>query len=529
MISPGRKYSPVVVMILDGWGITNSVHGNAIIAADKPETDKLSLHYPYMTLQASGIGVGLPWNEPGNSEVGHTTIGSGFIVYQNLPRIDMAIQNNTFNKNEHFLAAMDRALQSDKKLHLVGLLSDGAVHSHIDHLFVLLDMAAERGLQKVFVHVITDGRDTLPNKGVVFVERLIQKMKESGVGRIATLGGRYYGMDRNNNWDRIAKAYNCMTRGEGRCQNDPLKAIEESYKKNVTDEFIEPVCFVDGDNPPQGLVEAGDSIIFFNYREDRMRQITRAFALADFQEFDRGAQIQDLYMVSMIEYEPGMPIDIAFGLQKIENPLGKVLSEAGLKQLRIAETEKYAHVTYFFNGGNEQEYPNESRIMVPSPNVKTYDEKPEMSAYEVTRRLIGEIENDSFDFIVINFANPDMVGHTGNFEAAVEAVECVDKCVGKVVRSVLKKNGVLLITADHGNCENMIDERTGEVLTDHTNNPVPFWLVGRDFFTSKSIQEITISQSRIGGMLVDIAPTVLQLFNLSKPPEMTGISLLDML
>lgn len=516
-------------MILDGWGISNSVHGNAVAAARTPETDKLSLHYPYMTLQASGIGVGLPWNEPGNSEVGHITIGSGFIVYQNLPRINMAIQNGSFYQNKVLLSAIDHAAESGKKLHLIGLVSDGSVHSHIDHLHALLEMAAEKGLHHVYVHMITDGRDTLPSKGVAFAELLMQRMKELNVGRIATIAGRYYTMDRNNNWDRIAAGYNCMVKGQGPTGTNPLDVIRGSYEKEVTDEFIEPTVILNDDNQPTGLIEEGDSVICFNFREDRMRQIVKAFTADEFKEFERGEKIKNLYIVSMIEYEKGLALPVAFIPQLVENPLGKILSDNELAQLRIAETEKYAHVTYFFNGGNEKEYLKEDRIMVPSPDVKTYDLKPEMSAYEVERRLTEKIDSGAYDFIAVNFANADMVGHTGNFEAAVQAVECVDSCVGRVVKAVLKQNGILLITADHGNCETMIDERTGEILTDHTNNPVPFWLVGHDFFTNKSVEEVSISQSRIGGMLVDLSPTILSLLGIAKPREMTGISLLEML
>lgn len=524
-----KIYKPLVLVVLDGWGINAELEGNAIANSKIPTFNYLRGNYPCIALQASGISVGLAWGEPGNSEVGHMTIGSGIILYQNLPRINLAIQNGSFFSNPVFLEAINRTIRKGSALHLLGLVSNGGVHSHIDHLFALIELAVSRGVKKMFVHAITDGRDTSPKAGLGFIKSLQDKLQSAGVGKIASIAGRNWTMDRNQNWDRIKKGYDAIFGTYENKAYDPLEVISSSYQRNVGDEFIEPTVIVDGSGNPVGPVCDGDSIIFFNYREDRARQITKAIVSNDFSEFERPRFAKDLEFVSMIEYEEGSPAKVAFPPQTITTSLGKIISENGKKQLRMAETEKYAHVTYFFNGGLEEAFPGEDRILVPSPQVSSYDQTPEMSAATVTEKAMESINSQKYDFILINYANADMIGHTGNFEAAKKAVEAVDYCLGKLVKTVLACGGALLITADHGNAEIMVDPKTGEEVTEHSGNPVPLFLVTPENRKERTESQIMRHQSMVDGMLVDIAPTVLEMLGIPIPQEMVGNSLFDTL
>ncbi|MDP1883773.1 MAG: 2,3-bisphosphoglycerate-independent phosphoglycerate mutase [Candidatus Moranbacteria bacterium] len=514
---------PVVLIILDGWGIGKSPKGNAIAQANLPTIDKLNNFYPNLALQAAGISVGLPWGEPGNSEVGHTTIGTGKIIYQSLPRIAMAIQNGEFYRNQVFLKAMDSANRNDSALHLMGLVGKGAVHSHVEHLYALLEMARDQKVRNVFIHIFTDGRDCAPDSGVESVTALQKKMSEYGVGKIASIGGRYFGMDRNNNWDRIQKAYDAMVKGEGLKIADPVAYLQESYKKEIFDEYIEPATITEqGD--PVGPIKDNDSVIFFNYREDRARQISEAFIIPSFMKFKRTA-LKNLDFVAMTQYEDGLPADIAFPPVKITNCLGNILSKNKKSQLRIAETEKFAHVTYFFNGGQEDAFPKEDRMIIPSKNVASFDLAPEMSAEELTDTVIEVIEKEKYDFILMNYANADIVGHTGNEKAIIQAVEAIDRSLERLVPAVLLKKGCLLITADHGNAEEVKNIMTGEINTEHSINPVPLW-----FATSENHREGTPGVTgEPQGLLSDIAPTILDLMDIEIPEEMTGESLLPLL
>lgn len=506
---------PVVLMVLDGYGLSDQTEGNAIAMANTPVMDKLMKECPFVKGQASGLAVGLPDGQMGNSEVGHMNIGAGRIVYQDLTRITKSIEDGDFFENKALLDAMENCKKHDSDLHLWGLLSDGGVHSHITHLYGLLEMAKRQGLTKVYVHAFLDGRDTPPASGKDYVEELLEKMEEIGVGKIASLSGRYYAMDRDNNWDRVQKAYDSLVKGEGVLAECPVKALEESYAKDVTDEFVLPTVITEN-GKPLSVVKENDSVIFFNFRPDRAREITRAFCDDKFTGFDRPFIKTDF--VCFKNYDETIPNKkIAFEKEEIVNTFGAYLAKCGKKQLRLAETEKYAHVTFFFNGGIEEPNVDEARLLVNSPkDVATYDLKPEMSAPEVGMDLVEAIKSDKYDVIVINFANPDMVGHTGVIPAAVKAVERVDELVGDAVNAVKDVDGVLFICADHGNAEKMIDETTGEPHTAHTTNPVPFILVNAD-------PKFTL---REGGCLADIAPTLLQLMGLEQPKEMTGKSLL---
>jgi 2,3-bisphosphoglycerate-independent phosphoglycerate mutase len=520
------KYKPVVLIILDGWGLSENTKGNPLKEADLPTIQKFNDFYPHLALQASGISVGLPWGEPGNSEVGHMTIGSGKILYQNMPRITMAIQGGEFFENKALLNAIENAKKNDSALHLMGLVGKGAVHSHTDHLYALLELAHEKKLKKVFVHVFTDGRDSLNTSGKDSVKELQERMEKIGTGKVASLIGRFFAMDRNNNWDRIEKAYDLMVNGIGEKIKDPVKYLEESYKKEIFDEYIEPAV-VTKNEEPIGKIEDKDSVIFFNFREDRARQITKAFVLPGFMKFKREPFLKNLEFVTMVEYEEDLPVHVAFKPNTITDCLGKVLSEHKMKQMRIAETEKFAHVTYFFNGGREEAFSNEDRAIVPSlTSVKTYDQAPEMSAEEITQKALSALEKNTYDFMVINYANPDMVGHTGNEKASIKAVEFVDKCLSKLVPEVIKRNGCLLITADHGNVEEIRNVHTGETDTEHSVNPVPLWFIAPDNHSEKRKEKET---SEPDGILSDIAPTILNILGIEKPNEMTGESLLEML
>lgn len=507
---------PVVLMVLDGYGLNDRTEGNAIAMANTPVMDKLMAECPFVKGAASGLAVGLPDGQMGNSEVGHMNIGAGRIIYQDLTRITKAIEDGEFFENKALLQAMENCKKNDSDLHLWGLLSDGGVHSHITHLYGLLEMAKKQGLSKVYVHAFLDGRDTPPASGKDYVAQLQAKMDEIGVGKIASLSGRYYAMDRDNNWDRVQKAYDSLTKGEGVKATDAVKAMEESYANDVTDEFVLPTVITAEDGTPLSVVKDGDSVIFFNFRPDRAREMTRAFCDDKFTGFDR--DFLKTTFVCFKDYDETIPNKIiAFEKEAIANTLGEYLAKCGKKQLRLAETEKYAHVTFFFNGGVEEPNADEFRLLVNSPkDVATYDLKPEMSAPEVGMDLVEAIKSDKYDVIIINFANPDMVGHTGVIPAAVKAVEKVDELVGKAVDAVKEVDGALFICADHGNAEKMIDYETGEPHTAHTTNPVPFILVNAD--PSYKLRE--------GGCLADIAPTLLELMGLEQPKEMTGKSLI---
>ena len=505
-----------MLMILDGFGYNENEEANAVKLANTPNIDTLMKKYPTTRIMPSGLAVGLPEGQMGNSEVGHTNIGAGRIVYQELTRITKSIEDGDFFSNEEFVAAIENCKKHNSKLHILGLLSDGGVHSHNRHLYGLLEMAKRRDFENVYVHCFLDGRDTPPASGENYIIELQDKMKEKGVGKIATLSGRFYSMDRDKRWQRVQKAYDAMINGVGIKSSNPINAIENSYQKEVFDEFVEPVVITAADGEtPVAKIEENDSVIFFNFRPDRAREITRAIVDKDFNEFE--TKKINTFFVCFTSYDETMPnVHIAFKKEQIKNTLGEVLSNCGRTQLRIAETEKYAHVTFFFNGGEEKQYKGEDRILVPSPKVETYDMQPEMSAYEVTEKVVEAIESQKYDCIILNYENPDMVGHTGSLEAAIKAVEAIDECVGKVVKAINEKHGDLIITADHGNCEQMIDYTTGEPHTAHTTNPVPLILVSEK-------ENIELNE---GGKLADLAPTILELMGIEQPKEMTGVSLL---
>ncbi len=519
-------YRPIVLIVLDGWGLSPSTQGNPIREATLPTIDKLNKYYPLTALQASGIAVGLPWNTPGNSEVGHMTIGSGRVIYQNLPRISLAVQDGSFFKNTAFLSAINRVKENGGALHIMGLVGEGSVHSNKDHLYMLLQMAAQNNLTKVFIHAFTDGRDSPPTSGIHTLKEVMSRATMLGAGTLASIGGRNWGMDRNNNWDRVEKAYQVLTEGTPGT-DDLLASVEASYRKDITDEYIEPVMLVK-DGKPVGTIQDGDSIIFFNYREDRAREITKAFTLPDFDGFPRPKKL-DINFVTMTEYERNLPVNVAFAPEEVSNALGEILSKNGKLQLRIAETEKYAHVTYFFNGGKEKAWPGEDRLLVPSPTVAHFDEVPEMSSAGTTEKTIEAVRSGKYDFILLNYASPDMVGHTGNEEASIEAVESTDKCLSLLIPVVLEAGGAVLITADHGNVEEVRNLKTGEVDTEHSKNPVPFWFITADNHREKTAEEMVREENQVEGLLSDIAPTILDLMGLEKPEEMHSQSLIRLL
>ena len=506
---------PTVLMILDGYGLNNETKGNAVAEAKKPVMDKLMAECPFVQGNASGLAVGLPDGQMGNSEVGHLNMGAGRIVYQDLTKITKAIQDGDFFENKALLAACENVKKNDSALHLYGLVSDGGVHSHNSHIYGLLELAKRQGIEKVYVHCFLDGRDTPPASGKEYVAELEARMAEIGVGEVASVMGRYYVMDRDNRWDRVEKAYRALVFGEGEKTASATEGIQASYDKDVTDEFVLPTV-VEKDGAPVATIKDNDSVIFFNFRPDRAREITRTFCDDAFTGFDRGERIHTTY-VCFTEYDVTIPNKlVAFVKEEITNTFGEFLAANGLKQARIAETEKYAHVTFFFNGGVEEPNDGEDRILVKSPKVATYDMKPEMSAYEVCDKLVDAIKSDKYDVIIINFANPDMVGHTGVEPAAIAAIEAVDACVGKAVDAIREVDGQMFICADHGNAEQLIDKETGEPFTAHTTNPVPFILVNAD----------PAYKLREGGCLADIAPTLIELMGLEQPKEMTGKSLL---
>ena len=502
-----------MLMILDGFGINPNKEGNAIALANTPNIDKLMKKYPVAEVHTSGADVGLPDGQMGNSEVGHTNIGAGRIVYQELTRITKSIEDGDFFTNQEFIDAIDNCKKNNSKLHILGLVSDGGVHSHIRHLFGLLEMAKRRDFEDVYIHCFLDGRDTPPASAETYIMQLEEKMKEKGVGKIASISGRFYAMDRDKRWERVKKCYDAIVNGEGNKSGSAISAIESSYQKEVFDEFVEPTLICNGDTPI-ATISKNDSVIFFNFRPDRAREITRALVDPNFDGFEN--KDLNLFFVCFTSYDETMPnVRIAFKKEPLVNTFGEVVSKKGYTQLRIAETEKYAHVTFFFNGGEEKQYEGEDRILIPSPKVETYDMKPEMSAYEVTEKVVDAINSQKYNAIILNYANPDMVGHTGSLEAAIKAIEAIDECVGKVVEAILNNDGTLLITADHGNSEQMIDYKTGEPHTAHTTNPVPLILVSND-------NKYKIKTGR----LADLAPTLLELMNIEKPKEMTGNSLL---
>ena len=507
---------PTVLMILDGYGLNDKIEGNAVKLANTPVMDKLMAEYPFVEGQASGMAVGLPDGQMGNSEVGHLNMGAGRIVYQELTRITKEIEEGTFFENEELVKAMENAKKNDSALHIFGLLSDGGVHSHITHIFGTIEMAKKFGLKKVYIHPFLDGRDTPPESAADFMQQLVDKMAEIGVGEVATISGRYWAMDRDNNWDREEKAYLAMTKGEGVKETDPVEAVKNSYANGKTDEFMLPTV-IEKDGTPVATIKDGDSIIFCNFRPDRARQITRAFCADDFNGFEREKKL-DVVMVCFTEYDVTIPNKlVAFKKVEVKNTFGEYLAANHLKQARIAETEKYAHVTFFFNGGVEEPNEGEDRILVDSPKyVPTYDKKPRMSAYTVCDEVCKAITSGKYDVIITNFANPDMVGHTGVVDAAVKAIEVIDECVGEVVEFIKEVDGQLFICADHGNAEQLIDYETGEPYTAHTTNPVPFILVNAD--PKYGLRE--------GGVLADIVPTLIELMGMKRPEEMTGKSLL---
>lgn len=510
--------NPIALIILDGFGINEATEGNAIKAAKKPNIDRYFKNNPHTVLYASGMSVGLPDGQMGNSEVGHTNIGAGRVVYQELTRITKSISDGDFFSNDALMGAVENCKKHNSALHFVGLLSNGGVHSHIDHLFGLIDMARKNGLEKVYVHCVMDGRDVSPTSGVDFIRQLENKLEETGVGKIATVMGRYYAMDRDTNWDRVVKAYNAMVKSEGEFTENPVESVKKSYETKdengslLTDEFIRPMVVCENGKPVARICE-NDSVVCFNFRPDRAREITRTFVDDEFKGFER--KRFPVYYVCMTQYDASMPnVEVAFKPERLVNTFGEYISNKGLTQLRIAETEKYAHVTFFFNGGVEAVYKGEDRQLIPSPKVATYDMQPEMSAYLVADRCVELINEDKYDCIILNFANCDMVGHTGVFSAAVKAVEAVDECLGRVVDALTAKNGKILITADHGNADCMIDPDTKQVFTAHTTNPVPLIVMGAG--------DVKLEK----GKLADLAPSMLDLMGLKQPKEMTGKSLI---
>lgn len=509
------KVKPIALVILDGWGVSEEVDGNAIAQARTPNVDKFYDEYPHTILTASGEDVGLPAGQMGNSEVGHLNIGAGRVVYQELTRITKAIRDESFFENEELLAGMRYAKENNGALHLMGLLSDGGVHSHIEHLYALLKLARMERLKHVYIHAFMDGRDVPPANGLEYIDALEEKCDELGIGKIVTVMGRYYAMDRDKRWERTEKAYRAMVLGEGNKAETAKDAMEEAYQRGETDEFVKPTVIIDGEGKPQATVVDGDAIIFYNFRPDRARQITRVFVDQDFGDLKRPVFPQ-VHYTCMTVYDKTILAPVAFKPQTLNNTLGEVLSREGVKQLRLAETEKYAHVTFFFNGGVEPPYPGEKRVLVPSPKVATYDLKPEMSAFEVTDALIEQLAKDEIQVIIMNYANSDMVGHTGVMEAAVKAVEAVDACLGRTVNALLERGGIVLVTADHGNAEKMYDHE-GQPFTAHTSGPVPFLLISHGKLRRAKLRQ---------GRLEDIAPTILDLLHISKPVEMTGTSLI---
>jgi len=515
---------PVILVILDGWGANETEKGNAIKQGKTPVIDKIEKLYPSTFLQASGIAVGMPWGEAGNSEVGHLTLGAGRIIYQSVPRIVFAIKDGSFFENPALVQAVQHVKKNNSCFHVMGLVSSGSVHSYIEHLYGLIELAKREKI-KLRLHAFTDGEDAPPKEGLEMVKKVKEKLSRVEDGEIATVMGRVFPMDRNKNWELVKKAYDCMVNGKGNKFKDPIKIIESAYSQGLSDPFIEPGLVLDQNNNPLGLIQDNDSIVFFNFRKDRGRQLTKAFVLSDFEGFPR-KQLKNLCFVTMTEYEKGLPVKVAFPPIEVNNHLTEVLSKSGKKTLKIAETEKYAHVTYFFNGGKEKVYPGEKRILVPSKTIPQYDKFPEMAASDVTENVVQGLNSGNFDFILVNYANTDMVAHTGDFQATIKAVETVDSCLNPLLELAEKEKCYLLITADHGNAEQMIDLKTGEFIPEHSTNPVPFYLISKDLKRKKP--QLVASASSPQGILSDVAPTVLELMKLPQPSEMTGKSLLNL-
>ncbi len=516
---------PIVLMVLDGFGVAPPGKGNPVSEAKMPNYKKYVESYPAMTVLASASSVGLSWGVMGNSEVGHLTIGAGRIFFQSLPRIDLAIENGAFFKNKVFLDAIAHCQKTQGKIHFMGLMSPGGVHSSSAHCYALMDFCKQQKFNRVFIHAFLDGRDTIFNSAIGFIKELEDKIRELKVGKIATIAGRYYAMDRDNRWDRVQKAYNAMTLGKADVlAPSAMQAIQRSYDQKIYDEHIVPTV-IENKGKPVATIASGDAVIFFNFRSDRAREITKAFVLPSFEKFPR-SQITDLFFVTMTEYEKDLPVTIAYPPQTIENCLAKVVSDAGYKQLHIAETEKYAHVTFFMNGMIEQEFPGEDRVIIPSPRVSTYDKAPEMSAMQIAARVVQEIGKGTYDLILLNFANADMVGHTGDEKATITACETVDKAMGMIVNASLATGGVCIITADHGNAEEVKNLVTGEMDTEHSTNPVPLLIIGKQFEGMRApigdVIGADLSMTTPVGMLADVAPTILKLMEIPQPSEMTG-------
>lgn len=511
----------IALIILDGWGFGKTDESNPIHSAHLKTIQFIEKNFPFGALQASGISIGMPWDEEGNSEVGHMTIGAGRVFYQHYPKITLAIENGSFFQNEALLGAFTHAKKNKSAVHLIGLIGDGVVHSAFPHLLALISMAREEKFENVFIHAITDGRDSAPRSARIHIQRLMEEIKKGGIGTITTLIGRYYAMDRDKHWERTKKAYDLLTSPEKEKIRTLEESVETAYAKGLNDEYIEPTVI--GTPHP---IQEGDSIILFNFREDRMRQITEAIISEKFSEFET-KKLKNIYVATMTEYKEGLPVHVAFMREEISLPLGKVIADAGKTQLRIAETEKYAHVTYFFNGLKEKPYPNEYRILIPSKNTTHYENNPEMMASAITDRAVSALNEGVFDFILVNYANPDMVAHTGNFDATVKAVQVVDAQIERLLKVALEHEHILLITSDHGNAEEVINAQTGEVETKHDTNPVPFYLVGREFYSEN--RSPRHSRPPVIGLISDVAPTVLALMGIEKPKEMTGQNLLEQL
>jgi len=519
----------VVLVVLDGWGIAPASEGNGVTLAETPNFKKFVATYPAMTLLASGESVGLSWGEMGNSEVGHLNLGAGRIFYQNLPRISKAIADGSFFTKKALLGAVEHARKYHSRIHLIGLTSEGRVHSTMPHCYALLEFFKQQKMDDVFIHAILDGRDVIFNSGKGFIEELQEKMRKIGVGEIASLHGRMYAMDRDNRWERVEKVYRALVQGKSEeYAKDPLSAIDRSYGEKVFDEEFVPIV-IGKEDAPTALVRDNDVVVFFNFRADRGRELTHAFVLEEFDKFNRGEKLKNLFFATMTEFEENLPVEVIFQKETVKTSLPKVLSERGLRQLHIAETEKYAHVTFFFSGGVEDPFDGEERVVIPSPKVASYASVPEMSAKKVTESLINEILKDKHDFIVVNYANPDMVGHTGGIKETIKSIEVVDRCLGDVVNLVLSKGGQLVITADHGNAEELLNLQTGEIDKEHSTNPVPCIIVGSQF-EGKTFDDVQLVGNDLSlvqpiGLLSDVAPTILKMMGIDPPSEMTGRAL----
>ncbi|HPI67439.1 MAG TPA: 2,3-bisphosphoglycerate-independent phosphoglycerate mutase [bacterium] len=525
-IANDLRPKPTILAILDGWGVAPDSLANAITQAHKNNFDNFCQNYFCTTLQASGEAVGLPYGEMGNSEVGHLNIGAGKIIYQDLPLINKSILDKSFFNNPIFIKAMDQVKKNNGVLHLLGLISTGGVHSSLDHLYALIELAQEQQVNQIAIHAFLDGRDMPYNSGLELITNLEKKIADKENIKIATLSGRWWAMDRDNHWERVMAAYQAIVLGQSeRCTDDAQKVIKESYDQKNYDEEFKPTVIVDKKNQPIATIKDNDAVIFFNFRADRARQLTRALVMENFDKFNRKVILKNLYFVTMTQYEKELPVEVAYPPELINNPLAKVVSDAGLKQLHIAETEKYAHVTYFINGGREEPFPGEDHVLIPSPSVDSYATTPEMSANAIKERVVKEILANNYDLIIINFANADMVAHTGDRAAAIKAIETVDKCIGEVVAAAIEVGGVVIVTADHGNAEKLVNLQSGEIDKEHSTAPVPILVVGKSYEVSDNQNLVDLNLLSPSGVLADVAPTVLKIMNLEKPIEMTGRSL----